>query len=280
MKKKIKLLFHGGLGNQLFQYCFYLKNYKNKKHNVKFFFNNDQWLNNKNSNINSLININILNYGNDFKSKLVNIIKNLFYYEVNDFNSNKLLNNKSRIFLNGYFQSKNCHRSHYKVLSKHIFDIKIKKILSKKKVNYCSLAIRRYDFVKLGWAINLSYYYKALKKLKIRKNKLIKNISEDEEFSKLFAEKLKAMGYNCEFLKNKSNEFNKSLNDFINLINSKNLIMANSSFSWWAANIRAHTDFDNKNVSCPLQWFPKNYKSNLNVTPIVSKDWKIVTNSF
>jgi len=154
------------------------------------------------------------------------------------------------------------------------------KIISSKIANYCSLAIRRSDFVKLGWSLNLSYYFDSLKKLKINKKNKIKIVSEDIEFANLFSYKLKKMGYNSEVLKNKSNIQDKSINDFTNLINSKNLVIANSSFSWWAANIRAVAGFDNSKICCPKLWYPKTYISHLNVQPFIPKKWKIINNSF
>ena len=42
------------------------------------------------------------------------------------------------------------------------------------------------------------------------------------------------------------------------MINSENLIIANSSFSWWAANIRAVAGFDDTRVCSPKKFgFPK-----------------------
>ena len=36
-QKKIHLLLHGGIGNQLFQYCFYKQKFDDKKHKINFF---------------------------------------------------------------------------------------------------------------------------------------------------------------------------------------------------------------------------------------------------
>lgn len=281
MKPIIQLLFHGGLGNQLFQYCFYKQNFFNKDHKIKFLSNNDHWLKKNNSNIDKLLNIKISKLKNNFQSKAFNLLqKKIIFKEINDLNYKNINKNFSRVFINGYFQSKNCHNRYYEKLSKEIYENNMKKIISSKIANYCSLAIRRSDFVKLGWSLNLSYYFESLKKLKINKKNKIKIVSEDIEFANLFSYKLKKMGYNSEVLKNKSNIQDKSINDFTNLINSKNLIIANSSFSWWAANIRAVAGFDNRKICCPKLWFPKTYISHLNVQPFIPKNWKIINNTF
>ena len=201
------------------------------------------------------------------------------FKEITDLNSDEKIKN-SKIIINGYFQSSKCHREYYQKLCRDIYLKKIKKILSNRKINYCSIAIRRSDFVKLGWSIKLKYYFKALKKLKINKKYKIKIISEDSEFGELFSLKLKSLGYKSELIKNKSKKFDKSINDFINLINSENLIIANSSFSWWAANIRAVAGFDDTRVCSPKIWFPKTFRSPLNVKPEISKNWKQIPNTF
>ena len=71
----------------------------------------------------------------------------------------------SKIIINGYFQSVNVMKNIIKNC-RDIYLKKLRKFLSNRKINYCSIAIRRSDFVKLGWSIKLKYYFKALKKLK------------------------------------------------------------------------------------------------------------------
>ena len=68
-----------------------------------------------------------------------------------------------------------------------------------------------------------------------------------------------------------------SIDDFTILMRFKNMILSNSSFSWWAAwlNPEGHTD---RKICCPNRWFgplgPSNYES------VFESDWlRIDTNS-
>ena len=289
MRKKIKVLIHGGLGNQLFQYAAGKALHKFKKnYELQFVLNDNLW---SKKSVNLDFYLDVKNYKKNFDNGLINRIKNRFFSSINSFvvkdqfsllKIENVLNNNFSYTLDGYFQNKSWYENSIHDVISEILEKSNKSIISKYHENDLTISFRRSDYTKLGWEINFDYYIKSIECLNKKKEKKITIISEDINFIEVFTKLLKREGYKVSnnFYKNSKIKFPKSVFDFCNIIKSKYLIMSNSSFCWWAAKIRSQLGYDDKNVICPKNWYPKFEKNLSNSHPGKNKKWKIILNSF
>lgn len=119
--------------------------------------------------------------------------------------------------------------------------------------------VRRGDYVKLGICLDWAYYYKAINLVKSKiKNPVFFVFSDDLEYARrIFA------NYNEEFRYINYSSNNQTLDDFFIMKSCKHIIMANSSYSWWAAWLNDNPDklvvrpnFSNTVLTYPETWIP------------------------
>lgn len=171
-----------------------------------------------------------------------------FHYEKINVNKYNNLN------LSGFFQSSKYFEN---------YDHEIKTLLTPRigyGINdYTSIHIRRGDYTSLTneyEQLTLENYYN--KAMSLVDNKKFIVFSDDIPWCK-------------EAFKNKNVEFEESNNeiqDFAKMISCKNNIIANSTFSWWAAYLNQHP---NKIVVAPNKWFGP--KLNHNTKDLIPKKW-------
>jgi hypothetical protein len=259
--KKIKVEFIGGLGNQLFQYAA-AKKLKKKLLNYKSIYYSEKvnW-SNQSVNIDFYLKIIIKkNISNRYIHEYQRLKDFLFGHVINDHPENKHnfenIPKKKYFILRGFFQNFTWYNDVLDEVCDEIVTCSKEKIFDSFEESDLVIQFRRSDYIKYGWEINIDYYFKALAILNKNKEKKITVVSEDIQFNDLLYEKLESQGYKT--LPTKVNNFFlKSVSDFTTLIKSKNLIMANSTFGWWAASIRSKLGYDNNTVILPKFWFPK-----------------------
>jgi hypothetical protein len=277
-KKKLFVILRGGLGNQLFIYAASKKIARALKiSKIKYIFNID--ILRDFTDIRYFIkSLNIKEYK---KINKLNFLKVFLKYKIFCKNINDNIKNiqfycwQKKFVLDGYFQNKKWYKSELFNIIDNIFSynliIKLKKIPKQDIV----ISFRRGDYVKLGFALNLNYYYLAIKKLQVKKYEKIKIITNDGFIPKEFLDYLKKNNFSVVKNKNYFQKKNKSLVDFLTLIKSKKLIMSNSSFCWWAAVCRSKLGLSSKNVIYPKFWTPLP-----NTHPGNPLGWLRVNNSF
>jgi len=259
--KKIKVEFIGGLGNQLFQYAA-AKKLENKFLNYKPIYHGQEanW-SNQSVNIDFYLKIIIKkNISNRYIHEYQRLKDFLFGHVINDLPENKYnfenIPKKNYFILRGFFQNSTWYNDVLDEVCDEIVAYSKERIFDSFEESDLVIQFRRSDYIKYGWEINIDYYFKALAILNKNKEKKITVVSEDIQFNDLLYEKLESEGYKT--LPTKVNNFFlKSVSDFTTLIKSKNLIMANSTFGWWAASIRSKLGYDNNTVILPKFWFPK-----------------------
>ena len=97
--------------------------------------------------------------------------------------------------------------------------------------NSVSVHIRRGDYEKLGICLDISYYKKALKLLNSKYDNLIYFVfSDNVEYAKHLFEEIDGI-----FVYIKKLSSDSTLDDFFLMKECKHNIIANSSYSWWAA---------------------------------------------
>ena len=119
------------------------------------------------------------------------------------------------------------------------------------KSNSVSVHIRRGDYITLGWQLNEQYYIDAI-------NDIISNnintklyiFSDDLEYCKQFINKY-YKDIEVSYVEYESD--NRTVEDLILMSHCKQMILANSSYSWWAAYLNKKS---NPRIICPVykQW--------------------------
>jgi hypothetical protein len=292
----------GGLGNQLFQYAAGRNISINKKIILKLDISDFTKYKNSGFNLSNFkININYSNFEDIknfffFKSKIINfflkkisnrffsflnslLVKN-YYYEKNFFI--KKIDKYSECYLDGYWINHNYFKNIRSVL---INEIKLKKInkklnklikeIKKTSCNSVSIHFRYGDYKdkslkKEVGLLNSQYYVDAINYIKkyIRNPKFFIYSDEIEIVKKKF------------YFNNLNHVFVegfKNYEDLISMSCCKHNIIANSTFSWWAAWLNENR---NKTVICPLTWVNKNSKIFNYSRSFPLKEWKKMRNTF
>lgn len=172
--------------------------------------------------------------------------------------------------LSGYYQSEKYFSSHTKEI-KSLFETpdSIDNIIKKKfsglvaKNNTCSVHVRRGDYIKYNdYHNNLSkkYYNRCFEQVGLDSHFVF--FSDDVAWCKQTFSDVDATFVETGF----------DVLDFYLMSKMKNNIIANSSFSWWAAWLNENCD---KRVIAPKNWFgPKN--QNLSTIDLIPNSWEIV----
>lgn len=270
----------GGLGNQMFQYALYLNLKKNEVDKMVLFVN----LPYKDHNGFELHKVFNIQYSNilNFSLKLFRFCffrKGKRYYEKPGalFNSNIFSIIKKNKFLNliGYWQSEKYFFDATDNV-KNVFTFNIGNLSLKsyelmnfiiKDKNVVSIHIRRGDYITNieankvhGDICDLLYYERAIEYF-LKKNPQSKFI--------FFSDDIIWIHENFKKIKNKIivdwNSGQNSWQDMFLMSVCRNNIIANSSFSWWAAWLNQNSD---KIVVRPEKWF-----NNLSYDDICPENW-------
>lgn len=140
-------------------------------------------------------------------------------------------------YLFGYWQTEKYFKEYRKDLLKMFtprYELSQESSSFIEKVRNCNsvaVHVRRGDYVKLGICLNLSYYKSAFAILNEKYKDLTYFIfSDDVEYAKHM---FKDIDGTFKYIENSSP--NSTLDDFFVMKECKHIIMANSSYSWWAA---------------------------------------------
>lgn len=279
----------GGLGNQMFQYAFYMA-LKEKHNNV--YCDVDEYKKNNCHNgmeLEKLFNIKIKTPPRMIlklyksKNKILKYFQNTWLlkkYKYEDtLYEKRLIKSKENAYYSGYWQSEKYFLDiEYKIRKVFSFDKKITqenlKLIEEisNKNNTVSIHVRRGDYIShdsLGNLTPVFYYKEGIKYIREKiQNPLFLIFSNDIEWCKKnFDFKEEEVIYI---------DWNKDENSFMDMYLMsicKNNIIANSSFSWWGAWLNTNT---NKIVIAPEKWFRD--ESKLKYKDIVPEKWIKVRN--
>lgn len=177
------------------------------------------------------------------------------------------LNIKNNTYLYGYWQTekyfKNCRKDLLQMFTpRYELSSGCKEYINKANCcNSVAVHVRRGDYVKIGICLDKSYYFHAFEYLEQRmKNITYFVFSDDMEYAhKMFKNAQREIVYV------QYTPANPTLDDFFIMKTCKHIIMANSSFSWWAAWLNNNPD---KQVLYP--------KTNWAETDFYPKEWTII----
>ncbi len=254
----IGVLTHGRMGNQMFQYAFGYTTSKRlgtrfficKPNSLKYFkANNHLGGRNKMNMALYMIAANVLTksryklWVTEFRKPITlknYLIKKNILDWPHDFNDGDFLHKiKNHVIYDGYFQSESYLKG-YEYDIRALFDIQQRhKTLFKKYKNHLfnkrsvAVHLRRTDYINFGskelggrdLTLPTNYYSKCIAMIKGIEDYNVIFVSDDIEFTKReFGTK-----------ENYFFESNDEITDFQILLNADVLIIANSTFSWWAA---------------------------------------------
>ena len=242
----------GGLGNQMFQWAF-LRALENKTHNkvladITWFDEaKKNIVNDKNENSQGVAirkyELDIFKFNAVFATKLQSSFCKKKIFETKEFEFDPdLLKDEKSVLYEGYFQNEGYLKNIKEQIKK---DFTFPKIPSSdkfnqnwlNKINACEnpvfIHLRRGDYVNLGWDLSTDYYKKAIE--------YIKNNVQNPTFF--------VFGQDCEdYIKKEFNfdipfeiigeENSKNKQDWKDIVlmeQCRHAIIANSTFSWWAA---------------------------------------------
>lgn len=258
---KISIKLQGGLGNLMFQIAC-AKAYS-LRHNKELILSSD-------------------NYGfghNHFSFYNDNIFSNIEIKDVKlngftqwiepGFNYINIPNTSDSLYLNGYYQNEKYFKD-FKSEIKELFSYpngEKERILTPYKETLinnevCSIHVRRGDYLNLPDhhpVQNMNYYMKAIKMMPRDCKFLI--FSDDLEWCK---QNFPDISDKFIFV-----DGNKDYEDLLIMSQCNHNIIANSSFSWWAAWLNCNHD---KKVIAPLKWFGPAH-SHLDSSDIYAENW-------
>lgn len=176
-----------------------------------------------------------------------------FYEEDTQGFSKRSENMKGNYYIKGWFQSEKYFKGIRNILLREFTPRKKIKISGDiraglEDLESVSIHIRRGDYVKVNNVLNLCYYHKAIQ--------YIKQFYKEPTFL-IFSDDINWVKENLIF-EGKRIYVNESgrLKDYEELIimsKCRSNIIANSTFSWWAAWLNTNAD---KHVIAPNNWFP------------------------
>lgn len=167
-------------------------------------------------------------------------------------------------YIKGWFQNEKYFMQYRDILLKEItlkkeieIDLKLQRILQNE--NTVAIHIRRGDYRRLGLALNIDYYKKA-----------IEYISQHEEnpYFLVFSDEIKWVKQNMTFpahtcFMNINGEW-KDYEELMLMSYCRHNIISNSTFSWWAAWLNKN---ENKKVIAPKRWVFIGDKKELDIAP-------------
>jgi hypothetical protein len=275
----IELVLQGGLGNQLFQWS----TAKSLSHslNVPLKINTSLYHSGgdkRNFTLNTVIkNVDEVCQNRDlrFSTSTHKVAKYLRYFSrqilINDTNIEQMCNDNMRsknLIMKGYFQN---YVAFDNIRTNIIKQFKNNSVLQQKKSHLLQVAIhvRRTDYLELKniYTILDQQYYINACNLFVNKfpEAYFFLIGDDKEFMKNLVKSLRIIGFNCEIPELPTND---DIADFEFMRQCGGHIIANSTFSWWAAYSAPGTRF----VVAPKQWFSSGLKRSFDYP----KTWELL----
>ena len=165
---------------------------------------------------------------------------------------------KNNTYISGYWQSEKYFVEYREDLLKLLTPKKkrsksVNQLYNEmQKCDSIALHVRRGDYVGIGCQLNMAYYDQAISMMKSKYpgEKLILYVfSDDVDFCKhYFSEKQYSATKDIQLRYPQYESDNYTLDDLFLMSHCKHMIMANSSYSWWAAWLN---QYKQKTVICP-----------------------------
>ncbi len=185
---------------------------------------------------------------------------------------------RTPVYLSGFFQSYKYFMGHENLIRKlfafpvdTLDEVNRKIVANIKSTNAIAIHIRRGDYVndaitqQYHGNCSLDYYIKAISLLTAREKEFSLFFFSDD--SKWVKEQFDDLSYPKQFIDYNTGE--NSWKDMFLMSSCSHNIIANSSFSWWAAWLNTNPD---KIVIAPKKWFAKS-EEEINTSDLIPREW-------
>jgi hypothetical protein len=115
--------------------------------------------------------------------------------------------------------------------------------------------VRRTDYVREGWDLGPHFYRDALRALGAEGREVVL-VSDEPRFREWFRESVHSL--DCSVVGPEILTGRSEVDDFWNVAAARTAVVANSSYSWWAAAVATARD-DRVRVAYPRPWFPNRW---------------------
>ncbi len=246
------VILHGGLGNQLFQHAALRSLDPAGNAKVRHLFGGDHWPENHPT-LRDIpgVEVNFPNYldmarwrGSRFfgswKRGLLDrsaalhelVSRTTVIRQQSPFEQRPLLNPHHSFLLDGYFQHPSWFAGTWVSLAQELLGkapIGFSELVAKE---HTVVKVRRTDYLDLGWELPADYFLRAFERAGLHGSKVV--VSFEDESEKEWLDEV-ASRLDIELIDSTRLSDNEVLDDFWNMAAARTLILANSSFCWWAA---------------------------------------------
>lgn len=157
--------------------------------------------------------------------------------------------------LDGYFQHPDWYRGQVARICAELVQNR-PALLPQELSGVVAVHLRRSDYVRQGWDLKPAFYRAVVDRINsLQGVERVMILSDDAMVEELFALQVQASGLTVV----DKGVFGPSSarRDFYLLAASQTLFLSNSTFSWWAAQLRFHSDPGNDRlIYCPNPWMP------------------------
>jgi hypothetical protein len=236
----IKVNFIGRLGNNMIQYSIakFIADKKNEKLCYSVIGNNSAHLM-----FQIFPKTNIENFYEDIDKNVKIIGYDNLKNQIQNFNIQELLEYKGDICLNGFFQKKEFFFNNYEII-KDYFKYNFEGLKNSNEYDVV-IHLRLGDYVSLNHYIDPNKIYDLYKTLNFKKSLIL---TDDANSSLLEVFKKDP---NCDI------QLNSILQDLHYMITSKNIIISQSTFSWWGSylnpNAKVYVPYSDINYPWPIE---------------------------
>ena len=161
----------------------------------------------------------------------------------------------SSVFMEGFFQHPSWWSNTWSRVAHFLVEARDRQINDSFEVlpEVTAIKVRRSDYLRLGWALDLQYFEDAFERLEVAGSPVML-FTEDEGFVREFTKF--CARFNCAIVPSQSFTGNPNIDDFWNLSLARKQVLSNSSYSWWAGAMATLISEDTK-IAYPRPWFPE-----------------------
>lgn len=288
MTNEIIIPLVGGLGNQLFQIC--AGKFLEQNQDTKVIFNSytlfgnaasqKKFYSHRSLSVEELIDPGaLINKKFDPSSlRILSLVSPNKYIVEKSPNENVLERVSSKTkYVFGYFQDVKIVDEVWKLIRQKMENSdSFSKILGNEKIERIAIHARYGDYLSNPKArafhglTENSYYIESVEYLRN-----ISNIREVNIYTDNYEKAKSIFAGNYPEIKANVHSSNSAFDDFLDISRSSNIIINNSSFSWWAAYIGAKER--NSTVVFPKPWYAKTFSSEI---PIYVDSWKSIQRAY
>lgn len=178
--------------------------------------------------------------------------------------------------LHGFFQHPNWWTRGWEPTARLLLESAPANFAALRDDDRVGVKLRRSDYRAFGWELSDLYYEEAFERLQIRDASVVVTCEDESEIAAFEQRVLRRFG--CELAPMATLTGNPNLDDFWNLAACSALVLANSSYCWWAAALATVADSGTR-VVYPDPWLPNDWSED-RIPELGLNSWMSVSSGF